>query len=440
MSIADRITSMTQHTKEAYDKIESLGTDLTGVNKNLDNIADVLDDVYAGYPKVTGSGTELSLSNCKKAGMEIEYKGNTSQASLPSGYTAVDYIESSGTQYIDTGVNADYKLSLLCELAILSIGAAGAINSDTTLRHHFNNANNQGLRYYYKSISTTNQVQLFPLGQEDTNKHKYFIDIYNSKVQVDNEEIINLTERAEYDTLLNYWICKRNSDRSDLQSGMSMKVYSFKMYKENILVREFIPCYRNSDNEVGLYDLVNGVFYENQGTGDFTYGSVTNIPNPDCPQEIHTVTGENAVTVYGKNLLDIKDGTYTNKGITATVSNGEITLNGGDSSNATNFLYIDLNSNINWIQNTTYTVSVNNPKVIGTTSNYCALRINGGGQYDTKFDTVNATYTATINRNDMLVGRICIRTNSEITYDNFTIKPQIEERKYSYFIRTISRN
>ena len=216
-----------------------------------------------------------------------DYKiyGNTKQQILPDGYTQVDYIESSGTQYIDTGVNADYKLSLLCELAMVSAGGAiGAIGSNTELRHHFNYVINQGIRYYYKSISTINQVQLFPLGQEDTNKHKYFIDIYNSKVQIDDGTVKDLTERDEYDIQTNYWICKRNSPNSALQSNMSVKVYTFKMYKENVLVRDFIPCYRNSDNEVGLYDLVNDVFYTNEGTGTFTYGSIA--PIPDTPIEM----------------------------------------------------------------------------------------------------------------------------------------------------------
>ena len=63
-----------------------------------------------------------------------------------------------------------------------------------------------------------------------------------------------------------------------------MKIYDCKMYYSDVLVRNFIPCYRNSDNEIGLYDLVNDVFYTNQRTGVFTYGSVA--PTPDAPIEM----------------------------------------------------------------------------------------------------------------------------------------------------------
>ena len=39
---------------------------------------------------------------------------------------------------------------------------------------------------------------------------------------------------------------------------------------------DFIPCYRNSDGEIGLYDSINDIFYTNQGTGTFTKGPDVN--------------------------------------------------------------------------------------------------------------------------------------------------------------------
>ena len=51
-----------------------------------------------------------------------------------------------------------------------------------------------------------------------------------------------------------------------------MELYNFKMYDNDALVRNFIPCYRKSDNAAGLYDTVNNVFYTNAGTGKFIIG------------------------------------------------------------------------------------------------------------------------------------------------------------------------
>ncbi len=39
------------------------------------------------------------------------------------------------------------------------------------------------------------------------------------------------------------------------------KLYSCKIWENDILIRDFIPCERDSDNKQGLYDLVNDTFY-----------------------------------------------------------------------------------------------------------------------------------------------------------------------------------
>lgn len=39
------------------------------------------------------------------------------------------------------------------------------------------------------------------------------------------------------------------------------KFYTFKLTKNGTLIRDLIPCKRDSDNMVGMYDIVNDVFY-----------------------------------------------------------------------------------------------------------------------------------------------------------------------------------
>ena len=39
------------------------------------------------------------------------------------------------------------------------------------------------------------------------------------------------------------------------------------------LIRDMYPCYRKSDNVIGMYDVVNAVFYTNSGTGTFVKGA-----------------------------------------------------------------------------------------------------------------------------------------------------------------------
>lgn len=42
-----------------------------------------------------------------------------------------------------------------------------------------------------------------------------------------------------------------------------MKIYSCKLYNDGLIVKDIIPCYRISDNEAGLYDIINQRFYGN---------------------------------------------------------------------------------------------------------------------------------------------------------------------------------
>ena len=35
---------------------------------------------------------------------------------------------------------------------------------------------------------------------------------------------------------------------------------------------DFVPCYLKLDGTIGMYDLVSGEFYTNQGTGTFEKG------------------------------------------------------------------------------------------------------------------------------------------------------------------------
>ena len=52
----------------------------------------------------------------------------------------------------------------------------------------------------------------------------------------------------------------------------SVKIYESKFCEAGILIRHFIPCCRIADSEPGMYDIVGGRFYPNEGTGSFTVG------------------------------------------------------------------------------------------------------------------------------------------------------------------------
>lgn len=60
-----------------------------------------------------------------------------------------------------------------------------------------------------------------------------------------------------------------------------IKIYSCIIYEEEEEKFHLVPCYRKSDNVIGMYDTINNQFYINQGSGTFTKGN--DVPNTDLP-------------------------------------------------------------------------------------------------------------------------------------------------------------
>lgn len=59
-------------------------------------------------------------------------------------------------------------------------------------------------------------------------------------------------------------------DSTGIGNCFNGKLYYCKIWDNWTLVRDFVPCYRKSDNVIWLYDLVNKQFYTNSGTWTFT--------------------------------------------------------------------------------------------------------------------------------------------------------------------------
>ena len=70
------------------------------------------------------------------------------------------------------------------------------------------------------------------------------------------------------------WVDENELKLFGLTGGQdaSAILYYCKIWEDDVLVRDFVPCYRKSDNAVGLLDKVENKFYENAGTVAFEKG------------------------------------------------------------------------------------------------------------------------------------------------------------------------
>lgn len=184
---------------------------------------------------------------------------------LPNTYQQVEYLEASGTQYIDTNFTPNINTKAYAEFYVSTI-PCGLYSSDSgaSLSTNFSSYISSGGKWRFGSGSATVPIS-----------NNTFYTSIQDKIGI----TINGTNFYEYDTTITDFTSTRTITLLRTNTiGFKGKIYKFKLYDGNKIVRNFIPCYRKSDDEAGMYDVVNGVFYTNEGTGDFVVGEDV-LPN-----------------------------------------------------------------------------------------------------------------------------------------------------------------
>ena len=187
---------------------------------------------------------------------------------LPKEYQEVEYIESTGTQYIDTEVIQNSNCSILYDASIKYDSETGIFGCYSNRRQGFGICQfNWKGNYYIAKIENKGTAGGYISNTIDNmwnNRHIFLLE--DNSLFIDN----NLIDSSNPDYVINTTSCYLfGMSGSTFSNKSSQKLYVAKLYDENkIIVRNFIPCKRKSDNKPGLYDTVEGKFYTNQGSGD----------------------------------------------------------------------------------------------------------------------------------------------------------------------------
>ena len=193
-------------------------------------------------------------------------------AALPEGYTELKYIESSGTQYINTGVKLTSTNGVYLEFAYDTYVNDNQILG-TDIPNNIGNYNfyvdTYNYSFYYCSGGT--RTNHYIAGADFTGSHSMGINYMNSgKWVVDGRFITNTTTITTND--YNLLMFRRGTTKTS-----KVKIKKVSISNNTTLTHEFIPARRNSDGELGMYDTVNNRFYTNDGTGEFVAGPVVDI-------------------------------------------------------------------------------------------------------------------------------------------------------------------
>ena len=193
---------------------------------------------------------------------------------VPGGFTELEYIEATGTQWIDTGIkghmNYTYEIDfqqtntgLYRNWGVFGQSDYVGLNMSLT----YMNIGDFTVRWEF----STSQHRV-DLGSIDTNRHLLKIDngnIYWDGVSKGTSEGHNSTLVINYNLFLGTANPAGNAPLTNAHS----KYYSYKVWDNNgNLIQNFIPARRNSDSVVGMYDSITNQFFTNAGTGSFIAG------------------------------------------------------------------------------------------------------------------------------------------------------------------------
>ncbi len=191
-------------------------------------------------------------------------------------YQQIEYIESTGTQYINTnyypsqstGVYADYQFT-----ATTTQQRLFSVDSD-------NSSNKVSYAFYINGNTQWAYAHVNGVGNwvgsgkgANTVRHTIDFGTTDGNIYIDNGSTYSaaisgaITNVADYPMLL----FARNNMGS-ISNYAKSKLYDFDIYENYVINKNFVPCYRISDNAGGLCDTISGEFYPNRGTGVFNLG------------------------------------------------------------------------------------------------------------------------------------------------------------------------
>ena len=186
---------------------------------------------------------------------------------LPQGFTELAWIQTDGNAYISTG-NTLHTSSDDVEIDFYIPGTSyifGARSSTTNKAYCLQqtSAGNWFLGFGNASYTSSSSA---PAG-----RYTAFINHVGGVLEIDGSTVISAGD-ASITTAYNCTLF-RVASKSTYQAASGLRVYSFKHWRSDVLLKELVPAKRDSDDAIGMYDLVSDAFLTSD-VGSFSYGSL----------------------------------------------------------------------------------------------------------------------------------------------------------------------
>ena len=171
-------------------------------------------------------------------------------------YKEVSYLESTGTQYIDTEFMPNQKTSV--EIYGNQISSSGSLFG--TNPYFVITSGSGKYRFRYNNTIIDSTLSAITLARLKLDKNKVYI----------NDTLLGTFNEAEFQSNYNALLFGRNTSSGKPEEVNAGRIYYCKIWDDGNLIRDFIPVLDENDTPC-LYEKVEKKYYYNKGTGDFLY-------------------------------------------------------------------------------------------------------------------------------------------------------------------------
>ena len=263
--------------------------------------------VYVGISDISYKGKKMYFGDGLARKVKKGYVG------VPVTYTELEYIESSGTQYIDTGFVPNNNTRVVVDHELIGGDWPTAFGARTSALNecciYLSNSSMNNVACYFHTQQINVDVDATGRHQIDANKNVYSLDAVT----------IATATYAEYSCDYNLFLFGYNN-AGVYGNPTSMRLYSCQIYDNDVLVRDYVPC-KDTSGAIGLYDKVAGKFYTNAGSGVFTAGAELRVLAMNgiakqffSSETVVTYTGSHTITQVTNGGVTYNLMTMTNTG------------------------------------------------------------------------------------------------------------------------------
>lgn len=194
---------------------------------------------------------------------------------LPEGYTAVDYLQSSGTQWIEMGVAPNQNTKAVLKIIINDfnnvygsslIGSRTDVNSNDQFTTYLDTYG--GSRFLFRMDGQT-KASTFTGIKANT---FYTITLSGTEMKAELEDGTTVFSKtfsvSDFESTITMALFKSKNVSGSYFKG---RIYSCKHYNNNKLIQDFVPCL-DVNGVPCMFDFVSQKPFYNQGSGSFTWG------------------------------------------------------------------------------------------------------------------------------------------------------------------------